>query len=218
MSDHPECQNCDFFRKRDDASDDAVCMKHNFVMPRIDWQTICKDWQTNNETVSFQDMEEEMLYYYSYGSGDILIAPLAHFRQLQFPLISVSVRQDKSLGWVIYPRKQNQFFPAPDSLVTVYVGERKSKFQIVNMERNLAVEMVPRSHGWEKQVHTQQVFMLGSLESPNLLYDWSQSFMDFDAFIDDSFSPSLFAFLEVLDHTGEYVLHPDLLTYEKYVR
>jgi len=217
MADHPECQNCDFYRLR--AEGGQHCAKHQFVMPSADWQTICRDWQHDNQPIDFEGMEPGMLYYYSWGSGDILIAPMGHFSQLQHPLISVSIRKDKQLGWVIYPRKQTIFFPEPDEMVTVYVGDRKSKFQVVNTERTLAKEMIPcEDGGWETQYHTQRVFMLHSLESPDLLYNWTQSFMDFDAYITDSFSPSLFAFIEVIHQGREYILHPDLLTYEKYIR
>lgn len=214
---HPACENCDHYRKPD-GDHEHTCQKHTFVMPYLDWHTLCRDWQHQQQThESVKLLSRQRLYYYSYDAG--LQAEVGHFQELTYRRLSVSVRQDRDLGWVIFPRSYQRFFPAPDTFVNVLVGDRLRKFQVVNAERNIAVEMIPRRDGeWDVQYHTQQVFMLYSVESPDLLYDWMQTFMDVDAYIRQSFHPSLFAFVDVMQQTGEYTLRPDMLVYQQYLR
>lgn len=215
----PSCENCDFFNHGRN-NDLRLCRKHDFVMPRVGWQMLCKDWCHNEQSVDFGDMDPETLYYYSLGSGKPRSALLARMEALQRLVLSVNIRQDKEMGWVIVPRTHQELFPPPGSLLTVVISGRRSKFQIANVERNLAVEMIPLQRGrWDKQIHTQQVVMLQSMESPQLLQDWLNSFIDLEALSKHSFTPSLFAFIEMPDETkGDHYLYPDLLMYEDYLR
>jgi hypothetical protein len=138
---------------------------------------------------------------------------------IQSLLISVSVRRDEQHGWIIFPRQYRHYFPEPDTRLIVIVGERKSAFQVINAERRLAAEMIPVGRGnWESHYHTQYVFMLYSLESPDLLYDWLNTIIDVDRMVADSIAPSFFAFMEVRNRNREYVLHADLLAYSDYLR
>lgn len=187
-------------------------------MPNIDWNMLCKDWQHQGQGIELNQVEPKTLYYYSYGSGDIRIAPIQRFDYLRHMLVSVSIRFDEEYGWIIFPRNYHSYFPAPDTMVTVYIGQRKSKFVTINAERKLAVEMIPMADGeWEKQFHMQQVFMLYSMESPDLLVDWLDQIVDVAGVIRDSLAPSIFAFMEIR-RNGEYILHPDLLSYQKHIR
>ncbi|QPC84375.1 hypothetical protein G4Y79_08370 [Phototrophicus methaneseepsis] len=214
----PDCSNCDFF-KHGDHFTERRCAKYDFVMPRVDWQILCNDWQHEGQNVNFSFEEDETLYYYSAGSGEIIYAPISPLQELQSLLISVSVRRDEEYGWIIFPRQYRHYFPEPDTRVVVVVGDRKCAFQVTNAERRLAAEMIPSGGGkWETHYHTQSVFMLYSLESPDLLYDWLDSFMNLERMIDASIAPSVFAFMEVRNRNREYILHADLLTYNNYLR
>jgi hypothetical protein len=136
----------------------------------------------------------------------------------------VSIRRDLELGWIIYPRKQYEYFPEPGKWVTIRVGERKSKFEVANEERKLAIELIPNEaneedNKWEKQHHMQQVFMLHSVESPDLLYEWYNDLIDIEAFAkSNAVSASLHAFLQIEEAGSEYRLMADLLNYQNYVR
>jgi hypothetical protein len=211
----PSCENCDFFRRMSD--EERLCNRHDFVMPRVDWQILCQDWQHKGSQVDWTDLKPGTLYYYSSSAG--MRAEIGQFKNLQRIIFSVSIRQDEAMGWVIFPRRYYNYFPAPDRMVTILIGERRCKFQVVNVERNVATEMIPRDEGqWDTQTHTQQVLLLTSLESPDLLRDWLSSIMNVGAYIEDSFAPSLFAFIEVKRPFAEYALHADMLAYQKYSR
>jgi|GEM_PF-1915998 len=215
---YPECQNCRFF-DADAVNSERRCKQHDFVMPRIDWQIVCTDWQHDQETLKNSPLEPGTLYYYSYASGNTLYAPIAPMSRLQSLLISVSVRQDNEYGWIIFPRQYQIYFPPPDSRLTLVVDNRRCAFQVATQERRLAAEMVPTGKGkWEAFYHMQQVYMLYSLESPDLLFEWLNSFMDVEAALADSLAPSLPAFIEIRNRNREYVLHADLLNYGKYLR
>ena len=213
----PDCSNCKFY-KDEDTYTERRCAKHDFVMPRLDWQIVCKDWERDGERLDVE-MDEGILYYYSGGSGEMVYAPIGPFEDVQSILVSVSVRRDEDHGWIIFPRQYRHYFPEPDTRLVVVVGQRKCAFQVINAERRLAAEMIPSDSGnWETHYHTQHVFMLYSLESPDLLYDWLDSVIDIERMIADSLAPSIFAFVEVRKRNQEYVLHADLLAYGDYLR
>lgn len=213
----PECENCDFFKRT--ATGRHLCEKHTFQMPLVDWHILCKDWRHEGKKVEWHNLKEGVLYYYSAASGKIVRAEIATFQHLQRLVLSASVRQDEELGWVIVPRHYHAYFPAPDTLITVHVGERRSKFHVVNTERKIAIEMIPVEKGqWDAQYHTQQVYMLASMESPDLLYDWLSSFMDITAYLQQSFAPSVVTFIEVIRNGAEYALHADRMPYKKFLR
>lgn len=217
MHQYPDCTNCAFYNKQ--AKHHRHCGKHSFVMPLIDWQMICADWQTKLPHLQVQlpfTPERQMLYYYSMARG-FIVQPLVAFTQLNNVVISVSLRRDEAYGWVIYPRRQTHFFPPPQELVNVVIDGRTCKFQVVNEERNLATEIIPTEDGWDEQFHSRQIFMLYSVESPTLLYDWLKTIMDIDAYIANTLSPSVFAFLEIAGNDVDYALFPDLLFYEQYL-
>lgn len=216
VSQQPECANCDFFLA--DSTDGRKCSKHKFVMPNVDWHILCKDWQHQGKSVDFMKMRPDELYYYSYATG-LRSAFLGKFEQLQRMIVSVSIRYDKEFGWILFPRKYTHFFPAPDTPITLILGNRKSRFQVTNTERNLAVEMFPNEEGnWEAHYHTQQVYMLYSLESTDLLRDWLDGYIEFDRHVKENVIPSFHAFVEVMAREMEYILHPDLLAYHEYLR
>lgn len=216
MTKHPDCLNCVFYKKQ--AKNHHHCSKHDFVMPSIDWQVVCADWQGQPDNPNRLPFKPEAggLYYYSWTRG-LMVQPLVAFHELNDVLISVSLRQDEKYGWVIFPRKQTHYFPPPQELVNVVIDGRVCKFQVVNEERNLAAEIIPTEDGWDEQYHSRQIFMLYSVESPTLIYDWLKTVMNIDAYIADTIAPSVFAFLEVAGNDVDYALFPDLLVYQQYL-
>jgi hypothetical protein len=211
----PQCENCMFYRKENNS-----CAKHRIFFPMIEWQMLCKDWANEGDLFDFSMLDEGGLYYYSASQEDVIFQPLRSFEALEKPLIGVRIRRDEEYGWVIYVGKNNQFLPAPNGYVTVKVNERKSKFTVVNAERNLAIEMITGNIGdWKMIYHKQQAYMLRSMESDSLLFDWMDTFIDVNAYVANSFVPSFLAFLEVDDSEQNlYTLSPDLLVYEAYKR
>lgn len=216
---HPECETCQFFRRRHET--ESVCTRHRFIIPRVEWPTLCKDWQQGEQTLpaATPAMRAKALYYYTVSSGHWTQLELAPFGRLRNPLFSVMLRFDEELGWVIVPRQNQIFFPAADSQVTVIASQRPCTFQILHAERRIAAEMIPIKGGtWQRQYHMQQVFMLASQESPHLLYDWMNSYMDVEACLEKRFAPSLFAFMEVQTPRQTYALYPDVLAYQDFLR
>lgn len=214
----PHCGNCDFYVKKHNGEGD--CTRYDFVMPTIGWYTICSKWQSQGQSIDLSDLKDRKLYYYSQAQQQVLYAELAGFQELRHKVISVSIRQDAEHGWVIYPRKQYRYFPNTGQFINILVGERNSKFEVINEERKLAFELIPiQKQAWERQDHLQYVFMLASVESPELLYDWYNHFIDVDVYAKtETVSPSLHAFLVINEQDGEYRLLADLLNYQKYMR
>lgn len=216
MADYPQCENCQFFTGP--RADGRQCQKHQFVMPSIDWQMVCKDWRNDRKRLRLS-LSEQTLYYYSYGSGQIRKAPIAHFDQLQNPLVSVTLRRDEELGWVIYPRQYIHYFPRAGESFSVFIGEQAYRFHSVHEARNVAAAMTAMGDNvWEMNYHEQYIYMLYHDADPNLLYRWANQMLDFDAYMRDCFVPNLFAFVEVIRQGAQYALHPDLLAYQAYIR
>lgn len=216
MSDYPQCENCQFFTNRHD--DNRQCQKYDFVMPEIDWQMVCKDWRNGNKRLRL-NLTEQMLYYYSYGSGQIRKSPIAPFRQLQNLIVSVTLRRDEEFGWVIYPRQRLHHFPQVGASFSLFIGEQSYRFCSVYEARNVATAMTTMGDNvWEMNYHEQYIYMLYHEDDPNLLYYWANQLLDFDAYMRDCFVPSLFAFVEIIQYGHSYALHPDLLAYEAYRR
>jgi hypothetical protein len=214
---HPECETCQFFRRRSEV--EAACNRHHFVIPRVEWPTLCRDWQQGTQRLTHPEMRAKALYYYTVSSGQWTQLELAPFSRLRNALFSVLLRFDEEMGWVIVPRQNQMFFPAANSEVTVMASQRPCKFQILHAERRIAAEMIPLKGGqWQRQYHMQQVFMLASLESSNLLYDWMNTYMDVEACLRNRFAPSLFAFMEVQTPNQTYTLYPDVLAYQDFLR
>ncbi len=212
---HPECETCQFFRRSSET--ESVCARHRFIIPRVEWPTFCRDWQQGEQRLPKSKMRATALYYYTLSSNTQL--ELAPFSRLHSPLFSVILRFDEEMGWVIVPRQNQVFFPDADSQVTVIASQRSCPFQILHAERRIAAEMIPLTGGrWQRQYHLQQVFMLASMESPHLLYDWMNSYMDVAACLEKRFAPSLFAFMQVDTPKQTYTLYPDVLAYQDFVR
>lgn len=211
----PYCENCKFFRVG--KQQEPRCGKHSFVMPRIDWLTLCQQWQGDAQPPSNEGLASDTLYYYSQASDAML--PLAPFAYLQRPLFSVGIREDSEMGWVMLPRLHSDNFPAHDSEILFFIGEQPFTFYVKLAERKIALERFPtgkNTHG--AQYYTQQVTMLYSSQMPTLLQEWLNSLMDIGAYLRDGLVPNFFAFVEVITPGKEYALHADLLVYQKYVR
>ncbi len=212
---YPQCDNCDFFHFNPDS--DRSCDIHDFVMPRTGWQIICSDWRQKQEpSPRFRELESGKLYYYSISTGEVLKAVLKPFEELQKSILGVNIRQDKELGWIIYPHKQRRFFPSPGEQVIIMLGSVRFLFLVANADRALAQNMYPTEDGWETTYHTRKIFMLYCEKEPSILYRWANAHINFDEYISNSFVPSLFAFIEVLEPLRRYALRPDLLTYSQY--
>lgn len=216
MNPYPQCENCDFFKHEEQSA--RKCAKHNFVMPALDWQVVCKDWQHARQGVDFDQFEPKTLYYYSYGLGDVIFSVFQRFEALKKPYLTVILRQDEEFGWVIYPRNRNIFFPAPNAYIAVQIGESRRKFQVVKAERRIAYEPMPKGVDMTIIDHAREFLMLKSIESPTLIYDWLNQFLDLPRLLSDHAMPSLLAFLEVTEAGQEYVLYADMLMYGKYAR
>lgn len=216
----PACRNCRFVSM--DDPEGPRCRKHRFIMPRIDWHIVCADYEGDQGLEQLPRLEAGQLYYYS-GEGPALrCLALSPFADLKNPLASVVLREDREFGWVLYPRSSRDYFPAPSTFVTVLLDQRPGKFQVVSIERSLAMELVPMDAGrWEGQAHLRYVLMLRCMESPTLLREWLEKHIDLAAYMDDHsnqrFPANLFAFAEVIQPGARYALHPDWLVYEKYV-
>jgi hypothetical protein len=212
----PQCENCDFFNA--EGAPHARCRRHQFVMPEVSWQVVCRDWVTGGETVDFSALQPDTLHYYAAGSNAVKHAPLRRFADLQRMLISVRVRQDEQYGWVIYVSdSRSHYFPSPGQDVNVRISRRSCKFRIANPPRNLATELIPQQGTWREVVYQKPVFMLYSCEHRELLYSWLCSFMDMGAYAKDSFAPNIFAFLEVVGNNTDYILYADTLIYHQYL-
>lgn len=215
MSDQlqPDCENCDFFKRN--ARDAArPCQKHAFVMPRIGWPTLCRDWRHRGQALDL-DLEPERLYYYSHD-GDRL-AELAPFEALQRLLLSVRVRHDEGLGWVIVPRQGETALPAPESAFKLVLEGQSYPFRVTYAARQVALG-ARNMNGRGTRHHMEHILMLYSADAPDLLRHWLSAFVDFDAFSRERLAPSFFAFLEIDPKGGRFALHPDLLTYGPYQR
>ena len=215
----PDCSNCHFFMAHED---ERQCRKHDFIMPQVGWQVICQDWQHEDcDTLPNFPMQSDILYYYSESKDELRHSELGAFWELQTPLLSVSIREDDQYGWIIFPRNNKHYFPRPDSLVTVMIDGRPCKFQTLLGERGFVKEhhLVKDSNGAMIQsLHTRPVFMLASLESPDLLRDWLDQVMDFKAYEEESFIPNIHALVEVVETDESYIMHADLLAYRQYER
>jgi len=214
---HPECETCQFFRRRRET--ESICTRHRFVIPRVDWPTLCRDWQQDEQRLTNPAMKAKTLYYYTLSAARQSQLVLAPFSRLKNSLFSVMLRFDEELGWVIVPRQNQIFFPDADNKVTVIASQRPCVFEIMHAERRIAAEMIPLKSGqWQRQYHMQQVFMLASLDSPHLLYEWMNSYMDVEACLQNRFAPSMFAFMEVQTPNQTYTLYPDVLAYQDFLR
>ncbi len=213
---YPQCENCDFYDRVTESA--QRCRKHKFTMPEVEWQIVCRDWIHGGEQADFGSLEANTLHYYAAGSEDITHAPLRRFSDLKNTMVSVRLRRDKEYGWVIYlGAHSSRHFPSPGTHVNVMISRRSCKFQIANPLREMAKEMIPQHGSWQEVRHTQQSFMLFSMEHHQLVYSWLNSFMDIDRYIEESFVPSVFAFMEVGGKNSEYTLYADTLAYRQYL-
>jgi hypothetical protein len=152
------------------------------------------------------------------ASDAYYFAPLAPFKQLRAPLLSVNVRRDHELGWIIYPRKHLRYFPAPDSEISVILNDQTFSFKTCSLPRTVAHEILGSEDGTpETMQHVQTLFMLASPQQPNLLYEWMSLYYDAERMFVHSIAPSLMAILEVIS-MGQYALYPDSLLYSEYLR
>lgn len=218
MTHQPKCENCEFFRRVKNA-EGKRCTRHAFVMPSLGWNVVCKDWQRSGENLNKSRLAPGVLYYYSYASGSIQASELAPFEDLQNPVLSVSIREDQDLGWVVYPRSHQNFFPRPGEEAIIDLTVTKTRLRVAMMERNMAMEMIPAGDGrWEPMYHTQQIMLLYHEQEPELLAEWLDTYIDINTHGQNGLAPSYFAFIEVLRQGYEYRLHPDLLAYPEYRR
>lgn len=215
MPEYADCETCIFYQRMSER--DGRCAKHPFVMPRLDWQTVCASYVGDGQPHP-QSMDVRTLYYFGLNDDFYHFAPLAPFTQLRATLISVNVRRDHELGWIIYPRKHLRYFPAPDSVVSVTLNGQTFSFQTYNLPRVVAREILSsEDDAPETMEHVQMLFMVGCPQYPDLLYEWMNLYYDTDRLFARAIAPSLMAFLEVIG-MGQYVLHPDSLLYGDYLR
>jgi len=215
MRDYAECDNCIFYQKMTER--DGRCTKYPFVMPRLDWSTICPSYRGDG-LAHPQTMDANTLYYFGLQDDFYHFAPLAPFPQLRAPLLSVSVRQDHDLGWIIYPRKHLRYFPSPNTDVSIRLNEQEFSFVTYNVQRIVASEILANEDGTpETMQHVQTLFMLACPKQPDLLHEWMSLYYDTERLFAHALAPSLLAFLEVIG-MGQYALYPDSLLYGNYLR
>lgn len=216
---YPECKNCDFFRRNDVGQPE--CGKHQVKLPMLDWQIFCRDWQIDNESIDLTNVNPDILYYYSYASGNIIDAEFSPFTELTKPVFSVSIRNDDEHGWVIAPRQHYGFFPSPGEHINVDIENRTTKFQVVTVERAIAnAYLVQDTGNWDSRTHIQQIIYLVNLESQTLLYDWMNTYLDLDQIAKKHSLglPSMMAFMRVDTPNQTYTLNIDLLAHQNFLR
>ncbi|MCS6837160.1 MAG: hypothetical protein NZ750_14220 [Anaerolineae bacterium] len=215
MPPYSECETCIFYQRMNER--DGRCAKHSFVMPHLDWQTVCSSYM--GEGMSHPEpMDSRTLYYFGLNADFYHFAPLAPFAHLRAPLLSVNVRRDHELGWIIYPRKHLRYFPSPDSEISVVLNDQAFCFYTYSLQRTVAYEILGSEDGTPETLqHVQTLFMLGCPQRPDLLYEWTSLYYDTERLFARTLAPSLMAFLEVVS-IGQYILHPDSLLYGDYLR
>ena len=233
-----QCYTCDFFLGRSRPS----CKIHDFTLPRIDPEVICRDWRLAGglqgdwhfdyaprfvASEEFTSLNHGVLYQ----SLDCFES-LGTFEHLQNLWTEVRVYPEDELGWAIYlPEDRHEHFPKPGDTCAVRLDEIPGRFRVQDVPRRRLRGGHRSDDGrwisrWEETVTRVVSFP----ETPAIIKEWLNRYFDIESLVtyyrekpgwampdvDDELSIALF--VEVVKRGEEYALHPDVGLYRSFVR
>jgi len=180
-----QCFNCMAFVYRRNG---RSCRKHDFLMPRLSAELICRDWrhregsENPSEIAKYRALEPNVLYYYHYTS-DAPPEPLAPFAALKTPVWNVDVYCDVELGWAIRTRREDHpQSPLPGASCTVHLDGAPHRFGVVEAARRRVVGGRRTAAGsWEDTWQERRERLLHCPETPAVLREWLGAQFDVDA-------------------------------------
>ena len=238
----PQCYNCQFVTHRQDR---RSCKLHDFVMPDIDTEIICRDFQLAEElqgdsvhfgyvprfmhSQEFRTLEPGSLYYSFDRYGKF-----GAFRNLQRLIIDGDVYNDEELGWVIYlrhNRTQYPFLPEPKTRFRVLLNGDTYDFEIADLERRRLMGGRREEDGrWINNWQTVTTRIVYCPSKPNVLYDWLDHYFDARTLVEHLTDPSktrfpeieselwISCFVEIIEEKTVYRLRPDSLYHSEHAR
>src|SRR5262245_37863030 len=180
-----QCFNCVAFVYRRNG---RSCRKHDFLMPRVSAELICRDWRHREgsenpaEIAKYQALEPNVLYYYHYTS-DAPPEALAPFSALKTPVWNVDVYHDAALSWAIRAPKEDDYLsPQPGALCTVNLNGAPHRFEVVEVARRRVVGgRRTAAGGWEDTWQERRERLLHCPEELAVLREWLDAQFDVDA-------------------------------------
>lgn len=240
---HAQCRNCASFVERRSG---RLCSKHDFLMPNLNGQVLCRDWRVTAEdrgylpsdyafaealvaSEGFRALHPDTLYYYHFFS-DAPPAPLARFEALQAQVWAAWIVQVPNYGWaLLQPRADYGLIPPPGASVCVRLEAVEYQFDIVEVD---LAEVVGGSRmpggGWEVRWGMRPKRILHCPAAPAALYHWLDAQLDLEryvtSFLNDEAGEQILAggfqvYLQVLDAGREFeVLQLDQVRYRTFRR
>lgn len=163
-------------------------------MPRITQETICKEWQLSDsedkrcygyapsflESERFHALEPGFLYYYSYASPNEPFEKLGAFEKLKFPIMGISIHEDRQFGWVIHIRHHDRnLFPSTGQKINLEVDGNEYICEILEVQRVMATGASRNSSGeWGAKYDTVSLTIIRCINSPKIIYEWFCSYFD----------------------------------------
>lgn len=198
-------------------------------MPYGCGELICADWQHNNwKSTEFASLKPGQLYYYSYA----YFSPpekLRDFQSLQNFIFSVSIHQDDELGWAFYINEdRHPWFPEPQEHLRVHLKNAPHLFKVVDVQRKLWIGSRRTPSGDSYQNYSTRIQrVIYCPESPEMLYEWLNVYLDMRNLIADAekhrqtemlLPLGILALMESVEQHSLYTLHPDLFWYKDYYK
>jgi len=180
-----QCFNCiSYVYRRKGRS----CRKHDFLMPRVSAELICRDWRHREgsdnpgEIAKYRALEPNVLYYYHY-TYDAPPEPLTRFAALNTPIWNVDVYHDAALSWVIRPgMEEHPSSPRPGASCIVHLDGAPHRFEVVEAARRRVVGGRRTAAGsWEDAWQERQERLLHCPEEPAVLREWLDAQFDVEA-------------------------------------
>lgn len=121
-----QCLNCIHYTTR---QDDRNCRLHDFVMPQLSVEVLCKDYKNKRDLSGLdisvlKNLDSEKLYYYLHAASEEL-EPLDTFNNIQNYVLDIIVRNDdiyreNKLGWIaVIKESQYGFFPGCNQRIVI---------------------------------------------------------------------------------------------------
>jgi hypothetical protein len=212
---HPQCYtcaNCDRLRLADGA-DRRACRLHDFVMPILPSEEICRDWARPPETQPYRlwvpgvkdprllvydpeelpqfpnglaPLEPGYLYTYGYHSAD---PPwdLGTFESLQRLLIQADINRIPRVGWaIVLHRSLYRCFSEPGSRATLVLDDQVSEADVrtVRWRRPWGRRDDGRGGFKPSDFRTETERMLVCRDAPEPLSAWLDRHTDLRAWLD----------------------------------
>lgn len=176
-----DCWNCRFVITTGDRKE---CSKHSFIIPKLNQEKLCADWQSNKDhsTHHFRNLLHGILYYYSYASNQPP-APLDQFEYFkkQIEYISLTLVYDTEFGWSIYCVNENKGiqYDVQETVTLILDGSRLS-FEVAEATRLFyGLSEQNDGRGWSKGI--QKIIYYPS--DPVILYKWLNKQFDVEAIL-----------------------------------